>query len=53
MSKSSSGGGCGCISVILGIIAIWAVVFGVTVNGKHYGLSGCSTDGVQIDAGDK
>ena len=54
MSKSSSsGGGCGCISIILGCIALWAVLFGVTINGKHYGLVDCSTNkGVTIHTGE-
>jgi hypothetical protein len=50
MSKSTvdvSGGGL--LSLILGIILLWAMCFGVTWNGKHYGLS-CSMDrGVEID----
>ena len=36
--------------IILGILLIWALLFGVTIGGKHYGLKGCSFDhGVQID----
>jgi hypothetical protein len=54
MSKTSSsgsgGGGCGCFSAILVIVALWALCFGVTIDGKHYGLSGCDTQkGVVID----
>lgn len=49
MSKSSNGGG-GCLRVILGLLFIWALVFGVSVGGKHYGLKNCSCDkGVEID----
>lgn len=53
MAKSnSSGGGFGCVSVIAAGIFIWALVFGVTIDGKHYGLSGCDTSkGVTIDPG--
>jgi hypothetical protein len=42
--------GCaGCLITILAIIGIWAVCFGVTIGGKHHGLS-CSRDkGVVID----
>lgn len=29
MSKNSSGGGCGCASMILSILALWALWFGL------------------------
>lgn len=42
--------GCGCFSLIFFGIVMWALVFGVTVGGKHYGIAGCDTDhGVKID----
>jgi hypothetical protein len=41
--------GCGCLSVILTVLAIWALIFGVTVGGKHHEL-GCScSKGVVIE----
>jgi hypothetical protein len=41
--------GCaGCLITILAIMGIWALLFGVNINGKHYGLS-CGTNGVDID----
>lgn len=44
----------GCIGIILAILTLWAIIFGVTVNGKHYGLTSCKTDGgVHIDTSDK
>lgn len=47
--SSSSGGGCGCISVILTVLALWALIFGVTINGHHYGISSCDcSNGVNI-----
>lgn len=47
---SNSGGGCGCFSIVFVVVGLWALIFGVTVNGKHYGISGCdSTHGVQVD----
>ena len=48
---SGENGGClGCLSVIVLIFAVWALVFGVTINGKHYGISSCSCErGVEID----
>lgn len=42
--------GGGCFSLILGIILLWALLFGVTINGKHYGIRDCSSEhGVEID----
>lgn len=36
--------GCsGCLSVILGVILLWALLFGVTWDGNYYGIS-CSTE---------
>ena len=53
MSKgsNSSGGGCGCISIIAACLFVWALVFGVTVGGKHYGFSGCDCNGVHVETG--
>lgn len=50
-SGSGDTAGCGgCISAVLGFLLLWAIVFGVTVGGKHYGISGCSTDkGLEFD----
>lgn len=41
--------GCsGCLFWIVAILALWALFFGVTVDGKHYGIS-CSTErGVEV-----
>lgn len=44
--------GPGCISIVLGIVALWALIFGLSVDGKHYGLSKCSCErGVEVDTG--
>ena len=45
------GNGCGCVTTILAITFIWAVLFGVTVGGKHYGMSCTNEEGVRIDIG--
>lgn len=45
----SSGGGCGCLTIIFSLIIIWALVFGVTIGGKHYELSCTFEKGVVID----
>ena len=38
--------------IILGCILLWAFLFGVTVDGKHYGFNGCSESrGVGFDWG--
>ncbi len=48
-TKDTSNGGCGCFSFIVFMIFMWALLFGVTYDGKHYGMS-CSCDrGVAID----
>ena len=39
----------GCLTVIVVCIALWALVFGVTVDGKHHGLSCSSEDGVKVE----
>lgn len=47
-TRSSSGGGCGCLSFVVFALLAWALIFGVTVNGVHYGIS-CSFDrGVEV-----
>jgi len=46
--SESSGGGCGCLSITLFVILVWALVFGVTWNGVHHEI-GCSCDhGVEV-----
>jgi len=49
-------GGCGqggCITLVLGIILLWALIFGVTWQGKHYGLGRCSPHGgVEVHTGE-
>lgn len=46
---TASGGGCGgCLVVILFLLVAWALMFGVTADGRHYDLD-CSCDhGVQV-----
>lgn len=40
----------GCLTVVVAVIALWALIFGITYGGVHYGLSSCSCDhGVVID----
>lgn len=46
---SASGGCVGCIGTIVVLIMAWALIFGVTIGGKHYGVSGCGCDGIEID----
>lgn len=41
--------GVGCLTMIVMFIVIWGLLFGVTVNGKHHGIS-CSTEkGVVVE----
>jgi len=47
-SNESVSVGCGCGSLILTIVALWALVFGWTYNGQHHQL-GCScAKGVEV-----
>lgn len=47
---SNSDNNTGCLGLILTIILVWALLFGITINGKHYGLHGCDgSNGVIID----
>lgn len=48
MSKQSGDGDTGCLGCVLSVLLVWALVFGVTVGGRHYGVF-CSPDkGVEI-----
>ena len=49
--KSNEHSGCGgLVTIILAVLFIWALLFGVTIDGKHYGLSGCDPEkGLEID----
>ena len=39
----------GCISIILFVFLIWALLFGVTCNGAHHGVTCESKRGVVIE----
>jgi hypothetical protein len=44
MSDGSNNSGCfGCITLIVTVMIIWALLFGVTWNGEHHQI-GCSFD---------
>jgi hypothetical protein len=38
-----------CLGCIVTIIFLWALIFGVTWGGKHYGLSCSSDEGVKVN----
>lgn len=48
-ADSSSESGCGCITFIATVILLWAVLFGLTVDGKHYGMSCSRERGVELN----
>lgn len=52
MIKSSAGasasGGCGCLGLIVTIVALWALIFGVTYGGKHHEMSCSCNRGVEV-----
>jgi hypothetical protein len=33
----------GCLSLVLGVTLLWALLFGVTISGRWYGIA-CSTE---------
>ena len=39
------------LGIVLVGMLLWAVCCGVTVNGKHYGVSACDGRGLHIDNG--
>lgn len=53
MSEIDDGGCLGVIGLILAVIAAWALIFGVTVNGRRYGLASCDTkNGITFSTGE-
>ncbi len=40
------------IRTIFAVIIIWALLFGVNIGGRHYGIS-CGNDGVTLQLGGK
>ncbi len=45
---NDSGSGWGCLTTVAAVLVVWAFLFGVTWNGKHYGLSLSCSEGVVI-----
>lgn len=41
-------GGGSCLVTILGLILLWALLFGVTYKGKHYEIDCTSEHGVEV-----
>lgn len=48
-NTKSSGGGCGCLSIVLFMLLMWALIFGITVGGKHYEISCSCNRGVVVE----
>jgi len=47
-SMSGSAGCGGCLGCVVFVLLAWALLFGITIGGIHYGIS-CSTErGVEI-----
>lgn len=38
----------GCITIIIYVTILWALVFGVTYGGKHYGIACSCERGVEV-----
>lgn len=49
-SNSTVNCGCGCFSTIISILIIWALIFGITIDGKYYGVSCSCSKGVDISS---
>lgn len=47
-SKSCSDSPFGCVGCVVTVIVLWALLFGVTYGGKHYGLSCSCANGVEV-----
>lgn len=47
--SQSTGGGCGCISIVATVLVLWALCFGVTVDGKHYEIHCSAEHGVTVE----
>ncbi len=47
-TDSSSASPLGCIPFVIGILTVWALLFGVTVGGKHHDVSCSCSRGVDI-----
>ena len=39
----------GCVSVVVRVFVLWVLVFGITLGGKHYGLSLDCNKGVVVE----
>jgi len=50
VNNGGSGCGCfGCLGFIAFCVILWALVFGVTIGGRHYGMSCSMEHGVQFE----
>lgn len=47
-ASGNGGGGCGCLGILVFCLLVWALAFGVTVGGRHYGIGCTCADGVAI-----
>jgi hypothetical protein len=52
MSFELSLGWGGCLSIIFTVIILFALIFGVTIKGIHYGIDCNCNDGVVLNVGD-
>ena len=47
--KGGSSGGSSLVVWIAAALVLWCAVFGVTINGTHYHITGCGWDGVEVN----
>jgi len=48
-SSGGGGGGCGCLSFVVFILLLWALVFGVSWGGKHHEINCSQNRGVELN----
>lgn len=41
----------GCLPLVISCLVLWALLFGVTIDGKHYGVSCSCENGVTVESG--
>jgi len=49
--STNNDSGCGFVTLVFSLIIAWALIFGVTYRGKHYGLGFSCDHGVTVQDG--
>lgn len=46
--SDEKGSGCGCLGLVILCLTLWALLFGVTWGGKHYGVGCTRAKGIEF-----